>query len=114
MKYTIDAEERSVGRVASEAATLLMGKSLKDFKRNTTPEVKVEIKNGAKVKITGTKLTQSTHKKYSGYPGGLKIMPIKDVIKKNGYKDVIKHAVSGMLPKNKLRAKMIKNLIITD
>lgn len=114
MKYTLNAENKRVGRVATQAAEYLMGKNLVDFKRNTIPEVTVEISNASKVVIDDRKLTQKTYSRYSGYPGGLKQPNMQEVISKKGYSEIIREAVSGMLPKNKLRAPMLKNLIITE
>ena len=112
MRYTIDAENKKIGRVATEAAVFLMGKNLPDFKRNAIPNVTVEIKNVAKASIDEKKLQQKTYSKYSGHPGGLRQPTAKQIVEKKGRKELFKEAVFGMLPKNKLRAKMIKNLII--
>ena len=113
-KYTIDAENKKIGRVATEAAVLLMGKNLADFKRNAIPQVVVEIKNTSKASVDEKKLLQKTYSRYSGYPGGLKQPTGKQVVAKKGYSELFREAVSGMLPKNKLRAKMLKNLVITE
>ncbi len=114
MKYTLDAENKRLGRVATEAAVFLMGKNIADFKRNSIPDIKVEIKNSSKLLIDSNKREQKTYSRYSGYPGGLRQPTMNDVIAKKGYSEVVKQAVSGMLPKNKLRSKMLKNLIITE
>ena len=114
MEYTIDAQNKKLGRVASEAATLLMGKNRADFARNVAPEVKVKIINVSKADILNRKLDSKTYKSYSGYPGGLKIQSMKKVIADKGFKETFRKAVMGMLPKNKLKAEMIKNLIITE
>ncbi len=114
MKYTIDAENKRIGRVATEAAVFLMGKNKSDFAKNITPNIKVEIKNTSKALISESKKNQKTYSRYSGYPGGLKQPTMEQVIAKKGHKEIFKEAVSGMLPKNKLRAKMLKNLIITE
>ncbi len=113
-KYTLDAENKKIGRIATEAAVLLMGKNLKDFKRNAIPQVVVEIKNTSKASIDEKKLLQKTYSRYSGYPGGLKQPTGKQVVSKKGYRELFREAVSGMLPKNKLRAKMLKNLKVTE
>lgn len=114
MKYTLDAENKKIGRIATVAAEYLMGKNLPDFARNVIPEVTVEIKNTSKVIIDDKKLTQKTYSRYSGYPGGLKQPTMEQVIAKKGYGELFREAVSGMLPKNKLRARMMKNLIVTE
>ena len=112
MKYTIDATNKKIGRVATEAAVFLMGKNLASFRRNAIPNVTVEIKNTAKASIDEKKMLQKTYSRYSGYPGGLKQPTSKQVVGKKGHKELFREAVLGMLPKNKLRVKMIKNLII--
>ena len=112
MEYTIDATEKKLGRVASEAAILLMGKNSTDFKRNEVAKVKVNITNADKLDLTKKKLDTKEYKRYSGYPGGLKIRKMSQVIDKKGYGEVIEKSVYGMLPANRLRAKIMKNLII--
>ena len=114
MKYTLDAENKKIGRVATQAAVYLMGKNLSSFARNSIPEVKVEIKNASKASIDDKKKSQKTYSRYSGYPGGLKQPTMEMVIAKKGYRELFREAVSGMLPKNKLRAKMMNNLIVTE
>ncbi len=114
MKYTIDATDKALGRVATQAAVYLMGKNLKTFERNVNPTVTVEIKNVAKAKVTGDKMTQKTYSRYSGYPGGLKQPTMTEVVGKKGMSEVFRNAISGMLPKNKLRQKMMNNLVITE
>jgi large subunit ribosomal protein L13 len=113
-KYTLDAENKKIGRVATQAAVYLMGKNVADFKRNGIPAVTVEIKNTSKASIADTKRKDKTYSRYTGYPGGLRQPTMTQVIAKHGYKELFKEAVSGMLPKNKLRQKMMNNLIITE
>lgn len=114
MKYILDAENKRIGRVATEAAVFLMGKNLTTFTKNSIPNVKVEIKNTSKALISDEKKTQKTYSRYSGYPGGLKQPTLEQVIAKKGYSELFKEAVKGMLPKNKLRAKMMNNLVISE
>ena len=114
MRHTIDATDKKIGRVATEAAVLLMGKNLPDFKRNSVPQVIVEIKNVTLASVEAKKILQKTYSRYSGYPGGLKKPAMKEVMAKRGYKELFKKAVYGMLPKNKLRSKMLNNLKITE
>ena len=114
MKYTLDAQNKKIGRVATEAAVFLMGKNLPKFARNAIPDVRVEIKNTSKALIDDKKKSQKTYSRYSGYPGGLKQPTMNEVIVKKGYSEIFRIAVYGMLPKNKLRARMLKNLIITE
>lgn len=114
MDYSIDATNKSLGRVATEAAKILMGKNRVDFAKNKIPEVKVSIINASKINIRNKKLETKTHKNYSGYPGGLKETPLKKVVLDKGYKELFVHAIKGMLPKNKLRDRMMQNLVITN
>ncbi len=114
MKYVLDAENKSIGRIATQAAVYLMGKNLPDFKRNAIPQVTVEIKNTSKATINEKKMEQKTYSRYSGYPGGLRQPTMKQVVEKKGYSELFKEAVWGMLPKNKLRSKMILNLKISE
>ncbi len=114
MKYTLDAQNKSIGRVATQAAVYLMGKNTPEFARNAIPSVTVTITNASKAKILGAKREQNTYSRYSGYPGGLKQPTMTQVINKKGYSELFREAVSGMLPKNKLRSKMLSNLIVTE
>ena len=114
MKYTIDAKGMSLGRVASQIAALLNGKSLVSQAKNRVADVTVEVNNASGVKVTGLKMSKSVHKNFSGYPGGLKETPLNKVVEKHGFKALITHAVNGMLPKNKLQGERMKNLVIND
>lgn len=113
-KFTLDAENKKIGRVASEAAKILMGKNSTAFVRNAIPDVKVEIINAGKADINEKKKETVLKSRYSLYPGGLTTETVGQVIDKKGVKEVFRRAVDGMLPRNKLRAQMIKNLTITE
>lgn len=114
MKYTLDAQNKKIGRIATQAAVFLMGKNNPDYARNSIPNITVEITNASKASVDTKKLTQKTYSRYSGYPGGLKQPTMSKVIEKKGYSELFKEAVSGMLPKNKLRQKMMNNLTVTE
>lgn len=114
MKHTIDATGRVPGRVATEVAVLLMGKNRTDFAKNKLPDVEVEVVETSKMKLDPKKLTDKTYYHHSGYPGGLKSETQERVVETKGAKEVLRRAVSGMLPKNKLRAQMMKRLTIKD
>jgi len=114
MEHTINAEGRSVGRVATEIALLLRGKDTPGFKRNRAPDVKVRVTNVSGMSISPRKLRGKTYKRYSGYPGGLKVSSMEEVIQKKGHGEVLRRAVYGMLPNNKLRKIFMKNLIISE
>jgi large subunit ribosomal protein L13 len=110
----IDATGRSLGRVASEAAMHLMGKTSAKFQRHTYSGLPVQVVNASKVRISSKKLEEITHKRYSGYPGGLKITKAVETAEKKGMKELVKLAVYQMLPGNKLRGQIMKNLKIED
>lgn len=114
MKYTIDAENKKLGRLATEVAVLLIGKNTTSFARNKVPETTVEVKNLSKLSLTSKKRESTKYKRYSGYPGGLKEETLDNLSKRLGYGEVFRKTVLGMLPKNKLRAVMIKNLIVKE
>lgn len=112
--HTIDASNKPLGRLASEVAALLNAKNSIHFVKNRVAEVSIKIINASKVKITGNKMKESVHKSFSGYPSGLKEMPLSYVAEKKGYGELIKHAVKGMLPKNKLQDIRMKNLVVEE
>lgn len=111
---TIDAEGRTLGRVASEVAMSLMGKTKATFERNVYSGVPVKVLNAAKLRITEKKLEQIYHTRYSGIPGGLRIIKGTETKEKMGLKELIKLATFQMLPDNKLRREMMKHLTIED
>ena len=113
-KYTIDASEKRLGRVASEAAVLLMGKNNPRFRRHILSDTKVEIMNASRLTVTPQKLKSKEYTRYTGYPGGLRKQSMKQVIHKKGYRELLRRAVYGMLPRNKLRSRMMKNLIVKE
>ena len=112
--HTIDATNKILGRLASEVAALLNAKDSIHFVKNRVSDVTVKVVNASKIKVTGNKMKESVHKSYSGYPGGLKEMPLRYVVEKKGYGELLTHAVRGMLPKNKLQDIRMKNLIIEE
>lgn len=114
MKYTIDAQGKKIGRIASEAAAHLIGKSSVSFSKNTVVDAKVEIVNASKVDITAKKKSDDSYIVYTGFRGGLKSESLGKLIDRRGMSEVFRRTVYGMLPKNKLRDQRIKNLIIKD
>jgi large subunit ribosomal protein L13 len=107
--HQIDATGRPVGRLATEIATILRGKNKPTFQPHIDGGDFVEIINADKMKFTGKKLDQKEYIWHSNYPGGLKRRKVSEVFEKDPG-DVIRRAVMGMLPKNKLRDLMIKRL----
>lgn len=114
MKYTIDATGKSIGRVATQAAGVLMGKDTTSFARNIAPVVAVEVVNAGKLRIGARKRDKKTYRSFSGYPGGLSVRSMSHVVEGKGHTELVRIAIRGMLPKNKLRDQMLKNLTITE
>jgi large subunit ribosomal protein L13 len=114
MKYTIDAKGKKIGRVATEVASLLMGKNSVHFKRNVAPEVDVEIVNASKVDVTDKKMEAKQYALYSGHPGGLRHESWKMRAEKKGFAGIFETVVKRMLPDNRLRPLMLKRLKITE
>lgn len=114
MEHTIDAQGKSVGRIATEVAVLLMGKNTSAYKRNIAPNVAVRVTNAGKMKIHPKNLEGKIYTRYSGYPGGLKKQTLEDVIERKGYGEVLRVAVRGMLPNNTLRDRMLTHLIVNE
>ncbi len=108
-EYTIDASGKKLGKLATEIAVLLRGKNNTDFKAYKVSDNKVVVFNTEKIIYTGNKLENKIYRHHSGYPGGVREIALKDLIKKDPSAP-LKTAVRDMLPKNTLRDKTIKNL----
>lgn len=111
--YKIDATGQKLGRIASQATALLIGKNRVDYARNKVFNVEVIIENAGKLDIFEGKL-KTIYKRYSGFPGGLYEKSMEQLIDRKGKSGLLKIAISGMIPKNKLKSKVIKNLIIKE
>ena len=109
--YIIDASEASLGRVATKAARLLLGKDKPIFAHHIDCGDYVIVINADKVVITGNKETGKKYYRHSGYPGSLRTTTLNDMIKDKS-PDVIKKAIRGMLPVNKLRPQRLVRLKI--
>ena len=107
--HTIDATDKVLGRLASQIANLLRGKQKPDFGHYSDMGNNVVVKNSQKRKFTGKKLKQKEYFRHSAYMGNKTFTPLREVFKDRPAL-VLKRAVMGMLPKNKLRAKMIRRL----
>lgn len=107
--YVVDAEGKTLGRLASEVAKVLSGKTKPIYTPHVDTGDFVIIINAEKVVLTGKKLEQKYYRTYSGHIGGLKETKYKDMMK-NKPELVMTHAVKGMLPKNKLGRAMLKKL----
>ena len=113
-EYKIDAKGKILGRVASETASILRGKSNVDFAPNRVPDLKLTVDNLKDIKVSGKKMKQKEYFRHSGYPGGLKKINLANLIEKKGLVFVFKETVMGMLPKTKLRKGMMSNLTINE
>ncbi len=106
----IDAKGKTLGRLASEVAFYLMGKNNPAYQRhNTDASSTVFVYNTDEIKVTGKKMKQKLYWRHSGYPGGIKSETLEKVMEKDS-REAVKRAVYGMLPKNKLRERMLKKL----
>ena len=109
--YIIDAANKPLGRVATEAAKLLRGKHKPTFTPNLDVGDHVIIINCDKIKLTGNKMNDKIYRHHSGYIGGMKEITAKDMIEKNPEK-VMMLAIKGMLPHNSLGRQQIKKVRI--
>ncbi|MFU2158849.1 50S ribosomal protein L13 [Caldisericum sp. AR60] len=105
----IDAEGKSIGRVAALAASILRGKNKSNFTPNVNMGDNVIVINASKVKVTGRKLTDKIYYKHTGYVGNMQSYMLRDILQRKP-EFLITHAVRLMLPKNRLGRKMIKGL----
>ncbi len=109
--HIVDAKGKVLGRLASKIATLLMGKNKVTYSPHLDVGDSVVVFNCEKVVLTGKKAKQKVYRRHSGYPGGFKEISFERLIKENP-ESVIRHAVSGMLPDNRLKPKRLKRLKI--
>jgi len=107
--HTMDATNKALGRLASEVAILLRGKHKPGFVPYKDIGDFVVVKNVEKIKFTGKKFEKKKYYRHSGYLGGLKEIPLRRLFERGPAK-VLKMAVWGMLPKNKLSKEQIKRL----
>lgn len=111
MEYIIDAKNKKFGRVASEIAVILQDKKNLYYNPRLAGQDKVVVKNIDKIEFSGNKLKQRIYYRHTGYMGHLKERKLEEVFKESPAR-LLKSAVLRMLPKNSLRAKRIKRLII--
>lgn len=105
----IDAAGHTLGRLASRISRLLLGKEKPIFTPGVDVGDFVIVVNAAKIQVTGEKLDQKMYYRHSGYPGGLKVMSLREKLKKSP-ESVIEKAVWGMLPHNRYGRKLMKKL----
>lgn len=107
----VDATDQILGRMASQVAMILRGKKKASFTPNADCGDNVIIVNCEKIRMTGKKMTDKVYMHYTGNPGGQRYVNIKDIMAKDPTK-IVEEAVRGMLPKNRLGAKLLDNLYL--
>lgn len=107
--YIVDAEDRVLGRLASQVAAVLRGKHRPDFSPHLDLGDRVIVTNAAKVSLTGKKLGQKMYFRHTQYPGGERFTSLSSIMERNPEK-AIEYAVQGMLPKGKLGRELMKKL----
>jgi large subunit ribosomal protein L13 len=111
--HLVNVQGKILGRVATDIAKLLMGKSKPNFIRNLDLGDFVVVTNAKEIKVTGGKELKKIYSRHSGYPGGFKQETLGELRARNP-QEIIKHAVSGMLPQNKLKARFLTRLFIFE
>jgi large subunit ribosomal protein L13 len=107
--YVVDAAGQTLGRLAARVARILHGKHKPTYSPSVDTGDFVVVVNAEKIHVTGRKLDQKIYYRYSGYPGGLKEITLRNLLQRHPTR-VIEHAVRGMLPKNRLGRQMFKKL----
>jgi large subunit ribosomal protein L13 len=109
--FVVDAKGQVLGRLATRIARLLIGKDKPSYTPHLDCGDHVVVINAESVRLTGNKIDQKIYRHHSGHPGGLKEIPIRAMLQRRP-EEVVREAVLGMLPKNKLRARRAKKLRI--
>ena len=107
--FVVDANGAVLGRLATRVARILIGKDKPKFTPHLDCGDHVVVINAEKIRLTGNKIDQKVYHRHSGYPGGLKETPVRVLLQRRP-EEVVREAVLGMLPKNKLRAHRAKKL----
>jgi len=107
--YVVDADNKPLGRLATQVAGILRGKHRPEYSPHFDLGDCVVVVNAEKVYLSGKKSQQKTYWKYSGYPAGLRYRNIQEIMQKDPSR-VIRHAVKGMLPSNRLGRRLLKKL----
>ncbi len=107
--YVVDAEGKTLGRLATQVAIVLRGKHKPIFTPHVDTGDHVIVVNAEKIHLTGDKVRQKTYYRHSGYPGGLKSETVKDLLERKPYV-IVERAIKGMLPKNPLGKQMARKL----
>lgn len=112
-EYTIDASDKRLGDVCTEAVRYLLAKDSPDFARNVVAPVQVTITNASQLDIPVRKRAEE-YQRYSGYPSGRTVERLDHLAHRLGYAEVVRRSIYGMLPSNRLRKPRLKNLIISE
>jgi large subunit ribosomal protein L13 len=107
--YVIDAEGRTLGRLATQIADALRGKGKPEYTPHCDTGDFVVVVNAAKIKVTGNKLNDKIYYRHSGYPGGLRSRTLGEMLERRP-EEVIRRAVKGMLPRNRLARRQLRKL----
>jgi large subunit ribosomal protein L13 len=107
--YIVDAEGKTLGRLATEVASILRGKKKPTFTPHVDTGDYVIVINAEKVEVTGKKRKEKIYKRHTGYPGGLREITFEKLQEKNP-EEIIRHAIKGMMPDGKLGRQMYKKL----
>jgi large subunit ribosomal protein L13 len=109
--YVVDAEGQTLGRLATQIADVLRGKRKPAYTPHVDTGDFVVVVNAEKIQVTGTKLDNKMYYRHSGYPGGLKARPLREQLQRQPA-EVLRKAVKGMLPKNRLARQQLGKLKI--
>ena len=107
-EVVLDVKDKKIGRIATKIADILNGKDSPTYRPNIAPDVLVKIKNVDNLDVKNKKEKVYVH--HTGYLGGLKVKKFSEVVEKKGLEEILRRAVYGMLPKNKLRSIKIKKI----
>ena len=107
--YVVDAESKTLGRLATQIADVLRGKGKPAYTAHVDTGDFVIVVNAEKIHVTGQKLDQKVYYRHSGYPGGLRSRTLREQLERRP-EEVIRRAVRGMLPKNRLAAAQLRKL----
>jgi large subunit ribosomal protein L13 len=109
--YVVDAEGRTLGRLATEIARILRGKNKPQYTPHVDTGDFVVVVNAEKVVVTGRKAEQKVYRRHSGYPGGLKTTTYEQMMERRPT-EILRKAVKGMMPKNRLARQQLRKLKI--
>jgi len=107
--FVVDGDGQVLGRLATRVARILIGKDKPAFTPHLDCGDHVIVINASRIRLTGNKIDQKVYRRHSGYPGGLKEIPVRTLLQRRP-EEVVREAVLGMLPKNKLRARRARKL----